>query len=216
MKKTTDLIYSLRKDYQSRSLDEQTARPDPFEQFEQWMSEAIAAEVEEPNAMVVSTVSETGKPSSRIVLLRGFDRRGFVFYTNYDSKKATEIGSNPNASLLFFWPALERQIRVDGVVSKTSRAESEAYFATRPRESQIGAWASAQSRALESRRELEEKIDAIEKRFAGQSIECPDFWGGFRLEPEAFEFWQGRRSRLHDRLSYTKTGHVWKIGRLSP
>jgi pyridoxamine 5'-phosphate oxidase len=166
--------------------------------------------------MVVATAGESGRPSSRVVLLRGFDEQGFVFYTNYESQKGREIDKNPDASLLFFWPALERQIRIEGRISKTSRAESEAYFATRPRESQIGAWASAQSRVIESRGELEAQIAEIEKRFAGKEIICPAFWGGFRLAPAALEFWQGRKSRLHDRLAYTRAASGWKIERLSP
>ena len=214
---TAEYIYALRNDYQSASLDETTARRNPYEQFEIWLAEAIEQVADDPNAMILATADKNGKPRARIVLLRGYDRRkGFDFYTNYESQKGTEIAENPQASLLFFWAKLERQVRIDGVISKVSRRQSEAYFATRPRESQIGAWASAQSRVIGSRRELEEKIAALEKQFAGKTIPCPAYWGGYAVKPAAFEFWQGGRNRLHDRLSYTKTKSGWKIERLSP
>lgn len=215
-KKTTDYIYALRSEYESTRLDKATASRNPFEQFEIWLAEAIAAEVDEPNAMVLSTATAQGKPSGRVVLLRGFDRKGFVFYTNYDSHKAEEIAENPRASLVFFWSKLQRQIRIEGEVSRASRRLSEAYFETRPRESQIGAWASAQSRAIRNRGELEKQIAEIEKRFAGKEVPCPDFWGGFVVKPNLFEFWQGGKSRLHDRLRYIKTKSAWKIERLCP
>ena len=215
MKNTSDYIYNLRNDYQTKVLEKETAKRNPFEQFEIWLAEAIAAKTDEPNAMILSTVDEA-KPSSRVVLLRGFDKQGLVFYTNYDSRKGNEIAANPRASLLFFWAKLERQVRVEGEIKRTSRRQSEAYFATRPRESQIGAWASAQSDVIENRRELEEKLAEIEKRFAGKDIVCPPFWGGFRLKPDSFEFWQGRKNRLHDRLRYTRAKSAWKIERLSP
>lgn len=216
MSETIGHIYSLRKDYETRSLDEETAKRNPFEQFELWLAEAIAEVSDDPNAMTITTATREAKPSSRIVLLRGFDRKGFVFYTNYDSQKGSEIAENPQASILFFWAKLERQVRIDGFISKVSRRQSEEYFATRPRESQIGAWASLQSSVLSSRRELEEKIAALEKQFEGREVSCPENWGGYVLKPEAFEFWQGRKSRLHDRLRYTKAKRGWKIERLSP
>ncbi len=216
MKKTSDYIYALRSEYESKRLEKATAKRNPFEQFEIWLAEAIAAEVDEPNAMVLSTATAQGKPSGRVVLLRGFDRKGFVFYTNYDSQKADEIAENPRASLVFFWSKLQRQVRIEGEVSPASRRLSQNYFATRPRESQIGAWASAQSRAIRNRRELEKQIAEMETRFAGKEVPCPDFWGGFVVKPDAFEFWQGGKSRLHDRLRYTKTKSAWKIERLCP
>lgn len=216
MKNTADYIYALRNDYQTNSLDEETAKRNPFEQFEIWLNEAISGGADEPNAMVITTADAHGKPSSRIVLLRGYDKNGFVFFTNYNSQKAQNIAENPQASILFYWAKLERQIRIEGAISKTSRRLSKDYFATRPRESQIGAWASDQSSEISSRSELEEKIIEIDKRFAGKGVPCPDFWGGYVLKPDSFEFWQGRKSRLHDRLCYIKSGSKWKIERLSP
>jgi pyridoxamine 5'-phosphate oxidase len=216
MQKITEIIYALRTDYETRSLDKQTAKPNPFEQFEMWLEEAIAEAVDEPNAMVLTTAASNGKTSARIVLLRGFDQKGFVFYTNYDSRKGREIAQNPNASLLFFWAKLERQIRIEGVISKIDRRQTEEYFASRPRESQIGAWASLQSDVIAERSELEDKIAALEKQFEGKEVPCPENWGGYVLQPDLFEFWQGRKSRLHDRLCYTKIKSNWNIERLSP
>lgn len=216
MKRPSKYIYDLRSDYEAENLEESTVSRNPFEQFENWLAEAIAADVDEPNAMILSTAASSCKPSSRVVLLRGFDRKGFVFFTNYESRKSKEIAENPQASLLFFWAKLERQVRIEGVISKTSRKISKEYFMTRPRASQIGAWASPQSSVIASRRELEEKFAEQEKRFDGKDVECPEFWGGFILKPDLFEFWQGRKSRLHDRLRYTKKRNVWKIDRLSP
>ena len=219
MKNPADYIYALRRDYQTKSLDKLTANRNPFRQFEVWLSEAIDEGMEEPNAMVLSTVAETGAPSARVVLLRGLSRsrRGFIFYTNYDSRKGREIAKNPQASLLFYWAKSERQVRVEGVISKIGRRQSEDYFASRPRESQIGAWASAQSSVIADRRELEEKFVKLEKQFAGKRIACPPNWGGYILRPDSFEFWQGGRNRLHDRLLYSRRGgSAWKIERLSP
>lgn len=216
MENTAKFIYGLRTDYGTGNLDEKTARANPFEQFEIWLNEAIASQTDEPNAMVVTTVSGESKPSSRIVLLRGFDRNGLVFYTNYESQKGREIAENNHVALLFFWAKLERQIRIEGKISKISRQKSREYFSSRPRESQIGAWASAQSREIESRNELEEKTLQLEKKFANCDIPCPPFWGGYIVKPESFEFWQGRKSRLHDRLKYLKIKSGWQIERLSP
>jgi pyridoxamine 5'-phosphate oxidase len=216
MENPADYIYNLRADFEKRTLDEATAARNPFAQFGQWLDEAIAEKIDDPNAMTLATASSDGRPAARVVLLRGFDAKGFVFFTNYESRKGAEIEENPQASLLFFWAQMERQVRVDGRVGKTSRRVSTAYFATRPRESQIGAWASAQSRVIASRQELEEKIAALERKFAGKTVPCPDFWGGYILKPQTFEFWQGRKSRLHDRLLYTKTKSGWKMERLSP
>jgi pyridoxamine 5'-phosphate oxidase len=216
MKNPAEYIRALRKDYQTKRLEKPTVRKNPFEQFEIWLAEAITEAVDEPNAMVLTTATAGGKPSARVVLLRGFDKKGFVFFTNYDSRKGREIAENPQASLLFYWTKLERQVRIEGVISKTSRKLSEDYFASRPRASQIGAWASAQSRVIRDRRELEEKISGWETRFAGKAVVCPEFWGGYLLKPDLFEFWQGGESRIHDRLRYTKKRAVWKIERLSP
>jgi pyridoxamine 5'-phosphate oxidase len=214
--KTSEYIYALRGEYASRRLEKATAKRNPIEQFEIWMAEAIAEKTEEANAMVLSTATKSGRSSSRVVLLRGFDRRGFIFYTNYDSRKAAEIEENPRASLLFFWSKLHRQVRIEGEIARASRRLSEAYFATRPRESQIAAWASAQSRAIKDRKELEKQIAEIETRFEGREVPCPEFWGGFVLKPDLFEFWQGGKSRVHDRLQYTKAARGWTIERLSP
>lgn len=213
----SQLIYTLRSDYATRSLEEADAKKNPFEQFEIWMGEALSEYAEDANAMTLTTASTDGKSSARIVLLRGFSPKGFVFFTNYDSRKGSDIAENPRASLLFYWARLERQVRVEGAIEKTGRRVSLDYFATRPRDSQIGAWASAQSRVLERGRiELEEKFAALEKKFAGKAVPCPEFWGGYIVKPVEIEFWQGRANRLHDRLRYTKSGRAWRIERLSP
>ena len=216
MKNSAQYIYALRNDYQTKSLEKLSARKNPFDQFELWLTEAINEAVAEPNAMTLTTATADARPSARVVLLREFDRKGFVFFTNYESQKGKQIAENPQASLLFFWQKLERQVRISGTIAKTSRKVSEEYFATRPRESQIGAWASAQSSVIKNRRELQEKFSELEKRFEGKPVKCPKFWGGYILKPDQFEFWQGRESRLHDRLTYMKTKSAWKIERLSP
>ena len=213
--KNTNLA-DMRRDYSLKELSETTIDRDPFAQFSAWMHEALESVVIEPTAMTVSTVDESGRPSSRVVLLKGFDAKGFVFFTNYESKKATDLESNPNISLHFFWPDLERQIIISGSVEKTSREESEKYFASRPVKSRIGAWASKQSGALANREELENLFEAVRERFDGQEIPCPPFWGGFRTTARRFEFWQGRRSRLHDRIVYESINGDWNILRLSP
>ena len=209
-------LANLRRDYSSRELLESTVPSDPFAQFSTWMDEAINSKVLDANAMTVSTVGSDGGPSSRIVLLKGFDRGGFVFFTNYTSKKASDLDSNSNISLLFFWPDLQRQVSINGMTTKTAREESEAYFASRPVDSQIGAWASKQSTVLANREELEERVAEIRTRFEGMEIPCPLFWGGFRVTPCRFEFWQGGANRLHDRICYTLVGNIWEIVRLSP
>lgn len=209
-------ISSLRKDYKLKSLEESRVQHQPLSQFEVWFNEALKANVLEANAMVISTCSSSGRPSSRIVLLKEIDDHGFVFFTNYSSKKASELAENPYASLTFFWPELERQVRIEGKVSKISIQESEEYYNSRPRESRIGAWSSAQSSKIKNREELENAFNEFSAKFKDKEIPKPDFWGGYRLKPDYLEFWQGRPSRMHDRISYEKEGENWKIYRLSP
>ena len=209
-------LADLRKDYSLAGLLEKDLARDPFRQFEKWFQEVEAAKITEPNAMVLSTCGEDKKPSSRTVLLKGADGRGFVFYTNYQSEKARDLDNNPNASLLFHWIGLERQVIVEGTVTKVAREESEAYFHSRPVLSQLGAWASQQSTIVSSREVLEQNMKAAEAKYAGQKIPLPPHWGGYRLAPETVEFWQGRRNRLHDRLRYRKISDGWTIERLSP
>ncbi|MEI6589236.1 MAG: pyridoxamine 5'-phosphate oxidase [Verrucomicrobiota bacterium] len=209
-------LADLRKDYSLAGLLEKDLARDPFRQFEKWFQEVEAAKITEPNAMVLSTCGADKKPSSRTVLLKGADGRGFVFYTNYQSEKARDLDNNPNASLLFHWIGLERQVIVEGTVTKVAREESEAYFHSRPVLSQLGAWASQQSTIVSSREVLEQNMKAAEAKYAGQKIPLPPHWGGYRLAPETVEFWQGRRNRLHDRLRYRKISDGWTIERLSP
>lgn len=211
----TDLA-SLRRDYTLASLDESEVHEDPFEQFSRWFDEARRAEVGEPNAMTLATATAEGVPSARTVLLKSFDPRGFVFFTNHDSQKGTELTRNPRASLVFFWQPIERQVLIAGTVARVAREESEDYFRQRPRLSQLGAWASAQSQVVPSRRALEDRFAEVEARFAGQEIPCPPHWGGFRLAPTHIEFWQGRRSRLHDRIRYVRKGEGWLVERVCP
>jgi pyridoxamine 5'-phosphate oxidase len=210
-------IVSLRKEYSSAFLNEEDVNLNPFKQFELWMHQAVEAQILEPHAMTVSTVSAEGKPSSRIVLLRGFDENGFVFYTNYSSHKGNDMAQNKYACLNFFWPDLERQIRIEGSILKINQQISTDYFHSRPRESQIGAWASPQSRPIASREILDRNIADISEKFQDTPIYRPPHWGGFRLSPVMIEFWQGRPSRLHDRIRYDRfDGDVWKITRLAP
>ena len=209
-------LADLRRDYSLKELSRSSVDPEPFAQFSKWMNEALESAVIEPTAMTVSTVDADGRPSSRVVLLKGFDAEGFIFFTNYESKKGSDLNANPNVSLHFFWPDLERQVIISGTAKKVSQKESEEYFASRPLESRIGAWASKQSSALKSREDLEERVVEIRERFAGGEIPCPPFWGGFRVAAHRLEFWQGRRSRLHDRIVYLKDDQMWEIGRLSP
>ncbi len=208
---------ALRADYSLGGLAEGDLAADPFDMFHRWLDDAIAAELHEPNAMVVSTVDPSGRPSSRMVLLKGVDDGGFVFYTNLRSRKGGELAGNPACALLFPWHPLERQIRVEGDAAEVSRDEVAAYFASRPRGARIGAWASHQSRVLSGRDELTASIDAAEQRFDGvEDIPPPDEWGGYRVTPHTFEFWQGRRNRLHDRLVYRRAVGGWATERLSP
>ena len=211
------LLADLRKEYSLAGLKEKDLAKDPFSQFDKWFQEAEAAKISEPNAMTLATATRDGRPSARTVLLKGVDGRGFVFYTNYESRKGREIDGNPRAALVFPWVSLERQVMVNGTVIKVSREEAEAYFHSRPLASQLGAWASAQSSIIAGRSGLEENMKAVEKKYAGQIVPLPPFWGGFRVVPETVEFWQGRRSRLHDRLRYRReTDGSWIIERLSP
>jgi len=213
----TTQIADLRKDYKRLSLDETDTSADPFAQFRIWFDQALNAGVIEPNAMTVATVDvRSNQPSARILLLKGLDDRGFVFFTNFASQKGEELTTNPRVALLFFWADLERQVRVEGAVEKVSRDESERYFHSRPRASQIGAWASQQSTVLANRAELEHLKAQREAEFAGIEVPLPEYWGGYRVIPTRLEFWQGRQSRLHDRIVYVRNGNEWKRERLSP
>ncbi|MFM2136853.1 MAG: pyridoxamine 5-phosphate oxidase [Bacteroidota bacterium] len=217
MSRLRSAIRQLRKDYSAFELDESHLLKNPFRQFEVWMSHAMDAGVEEPNAMTLATIDRDGSPDARIVLLRGIDRSGFVFFTNYRSRKGRALSNRKKACLNFFWPALQRQIRINGTVEKVSARTSDAYFRSRPRESQIGAWASLQSEPMDDRRVLENRFIEFEKKFAGKPVPRPAFWGGYRLIPTHVEFWQGRTSRLHDRIAYEKSrSGKWSIQRLHP
>jgi pyridoxamine 5'-phosphate oxidase len=209
-------LASLRADYQLAGLDESDLLPDPVEMFTVWFDAARAGGVLEPNAMVLSTVSADGLPAARTVLLKGLTPEGLVFYTNYGSRKAVELGANPHCSLLFGWYDLQREVRIEGSASRISRAETETYFARRPRASQLGAWASAQSSVVGSRADLEAAYADVEARFEGQDVPAPPHWGGYRVTPERVEFWQGRGGRMHDRLVYVRTGTAWETRRLAP
>ena len=210
-------LAALRQDYSHRGLRRSELDPDPIRQFNAWLAEAISLGLLEPNAMTLATVDASGQPWSRTVLLKICDDRGFAFFTNYDGDKARQIESNPRVALTFWWSALERQVNVTGTVTKTSREESDAYFHSRPASSQLGAWASAQSAVVADRAQLERQFEDALGRFGETQIPLPPHWGGYRVLPHAIEFWQGRRSRLHDRLRYTRQlGDEWKIERLSP
>jgi pyridoxamine 5'-phosphate oxidase len=209
-------LIHLRREYSHSTLDENGVDPDPIAQFADWLEQALEAGVAEPNAMLVATATADGAPSARVVLLRGYDERGFVFFTDYRSQKGTELSANPRTALVFYWPALDRQVRIVGSATKTSREESEAYFRTRPRGSRLGAWISHQSQVIPSRGMLDEKVPELEERYRKEEIPLPPYWGGFRVSPETLEFWQGRESRLHDRIRYRRAGDQWRIERLSP
>ncbi len=209
-------IADIRKDYKQLSLDESDVVKDPIQQFSKWWDEAMNSEIDEVNAMTLATADAAGKPSARIVLLKGFDENGFVFFTNYNSHKAEDIAANPFVSLVFFWKELERQVRVEGIISKVPSEDSDTYFNSRPVGSRIGAWASPQSKVIVSREIIEEKVQELEKSFENKAIERPPHWGGYVVSPQLIEFWQGRPSRLHDRIQYTKAENAWKIERLAP
>lgn len=209
-------ISKLRRDYLFTDLDENKVKINPFDQFNVWMEEAIKADLIDPSAMILATADKNAVPAVRVVLLKRVDEEGLVFYTNYESKKGKDISENPQASLLFFWKELERQIRISGKVKKVSKKESESYFHSRPYESQLAALASKQSSIIPGRKHLENKFDELKNEFNGKEIPLPAYWGGFKLVPESFEFWQGRENRLHDRISYLKEKNKWKIVRLAP
>ena len=210
-------ISSLRKEYKKKSLLESDADPNPIRQFQQWWDEATNAGLEEVNAMTLATASADGLPAARIVLLKGFDEQGFVFFSNYESFKGMQLAENPRACLVFFWTGLERQVRITGLVEKTSAEESDAYYNSRPEGSRIGAWASPQSRAIENREWLENKEGQLLEQFAGRPVPRPSWWGGYRVQPVTIEFWQGRPSRLHDRIQYSRSAdNNWTMERLAP
>lgn len=209
-------VAKIRRDYTQQALVESAIKESPIDQFKIWFEQALSADLLDPNAMTLATATKDGAPSSRIVLLKGVDEDGFRFYTNYSSRKGKELEENPQAALCFYWPSLERQVRIEGRVEKLSRTESADYFHQRPRLSQLGAWASHQSHKVDSREELEASFNKIKERFEGQEVPPPDFWGGYLLKPVRVEFWQGRSGRLHDRICYEKQGDTWNIIRLSP
>jgi pyridoxamine 5'-phosphate oxidase len=208
---------AMREQYRTTLLAEEELAATPMEQFGRWFKEAVAGGLHEPNAMVVATADADGRPSTRTVLLKAYDERGFVFFTNYASRKAAELMANPRASLLFPWHQLARQVIVTGGASRVAREETEAYFRTRPHGSQLGAWASAQSAVIASRAELTARYEELAARYPeGSEVPVPEWWGGFRIAPEAVEFWQGHENRLHDRLRYVADGGAWRVERLAP
>lgn len=209
-------IADIRTEYRRQSLSEQDVAADPIAQFTRWFDEAVAAAVAEPNAMCLATATPDAYPSARMVLVKGVDARGFVFYTDFRSRKGRELADNPHASLCFFWAELERQVRINGAVQRVSRAESDAYFQSRPLPSRVGAWTSHQSMILADRSVLEQQLVANETRFADGQVPLPEHWGGFRVVPEELEFWQGRESRLHDRIQFRREAGAWVKRRLSP
>lgn len=214
--KTNEFLKKLRHDFAQQTLSKKDVYENPFDQFKKWLDEAIKANVNEPIATTLSTVSKYGQPSSRIVYIRDITENGFVFFTNYLSKKGIDISVNPKGAMNLFWPEVERQVRIEGVLEKVTHEVSDAYFKDRPKMSQIGAHASIQSQALNSREDLEKRIENFEKKFEGQEVPRPSNWGGYILVPHHFEFWQGRPSRLHDRVTYNKDDDGWQIVRLHP
>jgi pyridoxamine 5'-phosphate oxidase len=211
-----DKIADIRKDYQLQTLSEQDVSADPIQQFTKWWDEAVQSEIDEVNAFTLATSTLQGKPSARIVLLKGYDKRGFVFFTNYESAKGNELAKNPQASMVFFWKELQRQVRIEGIIEKVSAEESDEYFSSRPAGSRIGAWASPQSKIITNRSEIEMNAQKYQEQYADGNIPRPPYWGGYRLKPRLVEFWQGRANRLHDRIQYTVQEGSWKIERLAP
>jgi len=212
-----ETIQNLRQEYKAATLSEKSVAKDPFSQFSKWFTEAMDGGIFEPNAMILATASPDGKPSLRTMLLKGFDNKGFIFYTNYLSRKGKEIARNPNASILFFWPELERQIRIEGVLEKVSKEESEHYFRSRPIPSQLGAIVSQQSQEIQSKELLVDKLAYLQQQYEGKEVPKPSYWGGYILKPQVVEFWQGGPARLHDRIVYKKADkNNWKIVRLAP
>lgn len=209
-------IADIRTDYSLKTLDESVIARDAIDQFTTWWNEAIDSQIEEANVMTLATASTTGIPDARIVLMKSYDENGFVFFTNYNSHKGDELAENPRATLVFFWRELQRQVRISGSVEKVSAADSDEYYYSRPEGSRIGAWASPQSKVIPSRDVLDSKIETLTADFAGKTIPRPDFWGGYIVKPETIEFWQGRSSRLHDRIKYSRLENNWKIERLAP
>lgn len=208
-------IADIRKEYTQATLDEADALPNPHDLFDRWFQQALGAQLAEPNAMTLATVNEQGRPSARIVLIKGVDKRGFTFFTNYESRKGQELAANPHACLLFHWTELERQVRIEGRVERCEPEESDAYYLSRPVGSKLGAWASPQSQVIPGRQMLEAQVKKYEAEH-GESPTRPPFWGGYRLVPDYFEFWQGRASRLHDRLVYKRVDGQWEVCRLAP
>jgi pyridoxamine 5'-phosphate oxidase len=209
-------LEDLRKKYSLIDLNEKSVNRNPFEQFDIWFKEVIDSKITEPSAMIVSTASRMGIPAVRTVLLKSYDSRGFVFFTNYESKKAKDLAENPKAAILFLWKEIERQVRISGSIAKISKEESELYFRSRSLESQLGAWASKQSSMIPNREYLLSNYEKYKRQYEGKEIPLPPFWGGYRVIPAEFEFWQGRESRLHDRICYSIKGYGWHIFRLSP
>ncbi len=209
-------ISGIRRDYSLTELNESNIDKNPFIQFSLWMEDTINSGLIDPSAMILATADKKAIPSVRVVLLKGVNEKGFVFYSNYESRKGKDLMENPNASLLFFWKELERQIRISGKVIKLTHKESEIYFHSRPYESQLAAWASEQSRVIPNRNYLDEKFAEMKSKYDGGEVPLPSFWGGFKLIPESFEFWQGRENRLHDRIIYSKENNKWKTARLAP
>lgn len=214
--KNTEEIEQMRRDYAREELSESAVSENPVDQFMVWFEQALSADLLDPNAMILSTATKGGIPSSRVVLLKGVDEEGFRFYTNYSSRKGQELKENPWVALCFYWPRLERQVRIEGKVRQLSREDSANYFHQRPRLSQLGAWASNQSSKVESREVLEAQFEKVKKRYKGEEVPLPDFWGGYIVQPRRIEFWQGRKGRLHDRICYEKEEGDWIRFRLSP
>ena len=214
--RTARKIASLRKEYTQNTLPDRGLPKDPLKLFQRWFGQAVAAGLREPNAMVLSTATSAGRPSSRVVLMKGIDKGCILFFTNYRSRKGRELAHNAAVSLLYFWPDLERQVRIEGRARRTTRAASVAYFRSRPRESQLGAWASDQSHRVTDRASLDRSFAAAVERFAGTEIPCPAWWGGIAVKPSVVEFWQGGPNRMHDRIVYRRKGSAWSTARLQP